>query len=264
VTQQAGSDSDSFFGDLRLALAAWITDPRLPLLTVVLVFVTATPALVFPINVYLGQAAVLVLLPVSLFLTGFYGTQRIWYLRIFRGGRLSTGELWSITWKLLPRYLVLGVLCGIPYLIFGFAMVAVGIVFSVSFPAVLRGSGNAIAHAVVLAAFFVAVDLALTFVTPALAYTTSNPTEAVRIGLRMIRRTWPHAALYVLFPPLAFQLGAYLPRALELAPRGVILAVIVIAGVANLAAKGATAAFYLRRAEVPDDGALHHDNPAPV
>src|SRR6266436_2100774 len=49
----------------------------------------------------------------------------------------------------------------------------------------------------------VPMDFALTFVTPALAYTTRSAARGRGIGFAMIRQTWPRCAFYVLCPPLA-------------------------------------------------------------
>ena len=49
------------------------------------------------------------------------------------------------------------------------------------------------------------LDVALTFVTPALAFRTRRVGEAVSLGLRMIRSDWPSCAAYVLAPPLALE-----------------------------------------------------------
>src|SRR3989442_10207954 len=56
----------------------------------------------------------------------------------------------------------------------------------------------------------IAMDFALTFVTPALAFTTRSAWRALGIGLAMIRQTWPRSALYVLCPPLALSVMNYI------------------------------------------------------
>lgn len=42
------------------------------------------------------------------------------------------------------------------------------------------------------------VDIALTFVTPALAFSTDSTCQAIRIGLRTLRESWALDATYVL------------------------------------------------------------------
>ncbi len=100
----------------------------------------------------------------------------------------------------------------------------------------------------------VSMDFALTFVTPALAYTTRSAVRALRIGLAMIRQTWPRCAFYVLCPPLAVNiLSVVYPVSIP----GARLVLDVVLALAWLLAKGAIAAFYLReRGSFSDDGAL--------
>ena len=80
-----------------------------------------------------------------------------------------------------------------------------GIVFIAFFFALASGLGIDIAHLpdtgaqfplsfqVSFAALAIVMDFALTFVTPALAYTTRSVVRAWDIGLAMIRQTWPRS-----------------------------------------------------------------------
>jgi len=110
----------------------------------------------------------------------------------------------------------------------------------------------------------IAMDFALTFVTPALAFTTRSAWRAVGIGLAMIRQTWPRSALYVLCPPLALNLLSYI------CPVGVVLRFILtsVFVFVGLLAKGAIAGFYLReRGSYSEDGAAYitaQDEPSEV
>ena len=94
----------------------------------------------------------------------------------------------------------------------------------------------------------------ITFVTPALAFFTASVNEALKVGWRMIRETWPACALYVFAPPLALEA---LARAWWVGPLGIIGSIVVglLGGLVGLASKGATAAFFLRRYPSGDDGA---------
>ena len=108
-----------------------------------------------------------------------------------------------------------------------------------------------------------AIDFALTFVTPALAYTTRSVQSALRIGFAMIRQTWPRSALYVLCPPLALNIMNYaFPESIP----GMQAALGVVFTLVSLVAKGAIAAFYLReRGSYSDGGAAYltpDDQPA--
>jgi hypothetical protein len=95
----------------------------------------------------------------------------------------------------------------------------------------------------------------MTFVTPALAYSTRSVAGAFDIGFGMIRRTWPRSALYLLCPPLALNvLNAVFPLGGSLGELVVAPAIVVT----GLVAKGAIAAFYLREwGSYSDDGAAY-------
>jgi len=91
------------------------------------------------------------------------------------------------------------------------------------------------------------LDLALTFVTSALVFTTRSARQALRIGLAMIRQTWPRSGLYLLCPPLALNmLNSIYPTEI------LVVNVVTTAGLGLLAllTKGAIAAFYLRERSV--------------
>jgi hypothetical protein len=112
------------------------------------------------------------------------------------------------------------------------------------------------------------VDFALTFVTPALAYSTRRVREALRMGLRMIREQWPRSSAYVIVAPLAVQLMYRVVRPTQVRA-ALAVPVAVASGVIGLAFKGAIARFYLRHHDVGDDGSafmsreLTTDEPEP-
>jgi len=101
---------------------------------------------------------------------------------------------------------------------------------------------------------FIPFDMLLTFVTPALAYTTPSVRRALTVGCRTLRDEWPRSAGYVIVPPLAAIVGveSLPPEAVGQVGK---IALSVIAVLFNLWFKGATAAFYLRRHDTGDDGA---------
>ncbi len=222
----------TFRSDLGASLAVWSTEPRLPLLTLAL-------ALAIEISTAVARQPehrILYLLVFSLEvpLAGWVGTQRIWYLRAFRGKTMGRGEAGRFTWAFLGRYLVLGL----------FVEVVVS-------PLVLvRPTGWLVYLALVL----ILVDIFLTFVTPALAYSTKSTTKALRIGWRLLRQDWPHCAWYALTPPLALNL---ITRSLPRSSLAVVPAAVIgtVTWMLRLWFKGATAAYYLRDHDVGDDGA---------
>lgn len=221
------SSGASFSGDLAAALRVWRRSPLLPVLSVALPATTILP----------GDLALLGL-PVLVFSAGWVGTERVWYLRAFREKPIRPPELWSLTRAFLGRYLALGLLAG-----FVSALSFLGLLHSKTLWLIL-------AYALVTIE-----DVLLTFVTPALAFSTRRVPDALRIGFRMIRAEWPSCAWYVLVPPLAV---VVVGRASYTQSDPGLLRMHLVSGLSvllNLWFKGATAAFYLRRHEVGDDGA---------
>ena len=88
----------------------------------------------------------------------------------------------------------------------------------------------------------VVLDVLLTFVTPALVFTSHRVRDALSIGLRLLRRSLPGAAAYALVPPLAVVLASLWTGL----PQAVAVPLVAVTTLANLLVKGATAALYLR------------------
>jgi hypothetical protein len=231
----------SFASDLRLALGAWRRFPWLPAVSVGLAAVGQLPE---------EPAFLLALGLTSLLVTvGWVGTERICYLRAFRGKPIQVRELWRLTGAFLGRYLELGMIMAIPVIVL---VIGVAITDALTeFPSERLVGAFLVALYIVIAF----VDVALTFVTPALAFSTRRVRHALDIGLRMIRSGWPASAWYVLVPPLAAVLIAQILTRTSDVPVGMLLLTSAFATLLNLWFKGATAAFYLRRHDVGDDGA---------
>jgi hypothetical protein len=230
-----------FRDDLGAALRAWQHAPGLPLLTIAL----------FAAQLANGYAVrqsawfVVVAIILGLFSAGFVGTQRIWYLRAFRNDRLETNELGPLTWAFLGRFVCLGLLTGIPFLFISLVLLAAA-------PS---------ASLIVSIAWTLMLDFALTFVTPALAFTTRSTTTALRIGLSTIRRSWSEVKWYVLAPGIVSVAIIWLrPSGLSDVALGFFY---VAGGLVALSFKGAVARYYLRaHPEVTDVGAAYeHDDP---
>ena len=222
----------TFGDDLAASLSVWRAAPALPLITAVL-------AILFNLPDIVGPAATLISLPAALVLAGFAGTQRIWYLRVFRGRTLARELLWPMTLAFTGRYIVLGSLVGIP-----FALFVVPLVLSVS------GVG---ARALVTVPLVFVADFIGTFVTSALAFSTKRVLEAISIGWRTLWGGWPATAPYALVAPLVvLALGQTLGRSITGAGA---LAVGVAGTLLTLLCKGATTAYYLRVHDVGEYGA---------
>jgi hypothetical protein len=248
-----------FLADLGYAFRCWRVDPRLPLLTLGLFVAGSLPSALSSVYPAASILSIFVL-PVVLFGTGFYGTQRLWYLRLFRGGTVTAREIWGFSWRFLGRFLTLGILTGWPLLL-AFMAYFIWLMTSLAgadhagqlHPRPQIGMGPFFAIFVVASLLW---DFVLTFATPALAYTTADASQAFRIGLRMIKDSWPAGALYVFFPPLALQFLSYVPSAAGVRSLLPLYAAGVVIAMSNLLAKGGVAAFYLRRVDVPENGSL--------
>jgi hypothetical protein len=242
--------TDSFVRDLAASLRAWAKDPRLPLVTLLL--------LVVPILTPRDGIWAVVSFAISLFWLGWVGTERIWYLRIFRDLPFELGEGWPLTRAFIGRFLLLGCLAAACY---------VPVLLATLLVTSLIGQGADVSRDTVatwsLLAFVAVADVALTFVTPALAYRTTRVFSAVSEGLSTIRDAWPSSAPYVLVPALTLVVTSRVLATRSTDPLvSVILA--VIGGLLTLAMKGATARFYLRRHVVGANGAAYtRDAPPP-
>jgi hypothetical protein len=221
----------TFREDLAVSLGAWEKAPALPAITVLL-------GVAFDIPRVVGPGGALISLPVGLLLVGWLGTQRIWYLRLFRGRQLERQELWPFTFAFLGRYLALGFLAGIL-----FAFVAIPLSVAVNGP---------VARAIVVLPLVFVGDFVFTFVTPALAFSTRQVSEALRLGWRTLWDGWPATAPYAVAAPLLLiGVGQLLSRTLGAGGFAASLVGLLLA----LLFKGATAAYYLRIHRVGDGGA---------
>ncbi len=227
----------AFRSDLAASLGVWWKEPRLALWTLVLAVAIELPAAIARQPNEPGWQALA--LPVQIVMAGWVGTQRIWYLRAFRGKTMQRGEPVKFTRAFLGPFVALDLLVGVP-------------LGMLTIPLAL---GRPTGWPVYLAVVTIVVDAFLTFVTPALAYSTHSALEAISIGLRILRDDWPRCAWYALVPALAIILiNRSLPRSsLAVIPAA---AIGTTAWMLNLWFKGATAAYYLRGHVVGDDGSV--------
>jgi hypothetical protein len=217
----------SFRADLLASLGVWRRFPALPIISVVLFTI--------PVIVPARDPLSLLLLPITLFSVGWVGTQRIWYLRAFRGESISRHELWELTSRFFWPFVRLGLLTVLPVA-----------------PIVWIELGHPLLGSALIAGLSLAIDFALTFVAPWVAYQTPLIRQALVQGLRDVRRLWPRDRLYVLVPPFALLLVFRLIS-------GETGSSASIAGTAASALlglwfKGAVARFFLRAHDVLGDG----------
>jgi hypothetical protein len=130
-----------------------------------------------------------VLLPVALYGVGFFGAERWWYAQVSAGVVPSSRMLWRVSWSYFWRYVRLGlvtVVIGVPVL-----------------PFLLAVRHSTTRTSIALGVWAFALDIAFTFVTPALAFSTDSAWSAVRIGCGTLNRLWPSDWVYAVIPPMA-------------------------------------------------------------
>jgi hypothetical protein len=178
----------TFLGDARWALRSWGT--RSWFIGFVFILACASAA------AYSNRHTAIFGLPIMLFNLGILGTRRIWYLRSWRGEQFEGRELWSLTRSFFARFLRLGLLCSVSILLP--AIVVIGMEAHRqppgTTPAVPFGLSVFILGVVVI------LDAALTFVVPALAFSTDSVSDAFGTGLATIKAIWPSCAWYVVTP----------------------------------------------------------------
>jgi hypothetical protein len=188
----------------------------------------------------LPMLAWLAILPMYL---GWFGAERLFFLRRLEGNKVSLPELLSSSRSYIGRFLRLGFCAGIALMPVLIVLTLVLLFFA---PDAWRAVGQR-ATGLITIAMMVALDVVLTFVPAALVFTTDSVRQALRIGWAMVRETWPRSALYVVCPPLALNMvnsiySTHLRAFQFLTMPGLALLALV--------AKGATVAFYLRERPV--------------
>jgi hypothetical protein len=225
--------SPGFLDDLGKAVLLWRRAPLMPIISVLLFSALGIPS---------DGPWIVAGLTLEIATVGWIGVERIWYLRLARGNSLAAGEVWPLWKALFGRYARLGLAVSLTF-------VPVIILLVMSNVVLVRVAGGV---------WGLVFDLALTFVTPALAFTTRRVRTAARIGLRMVHDEWPSCAWYVLAPPLLVTLlsqtvlRAYAGTALGFGAGA-------CGTLFTLACKGATAAFYLRKRPSGENGAAFEE-----
>ena len=226
-----------FWGDLKKAVGAWRKAPGLPLLTVAL----QLPLLVLPWNSWWSFVAALAMI----FYVGYVGTERLWYLSVWRNQPFPVATIWRTSWSYFRRFFRLGAVW----------MVA-GVLLWGAFALLIRvldlELGGDYFLEILLASIL--TEIWMTFMTPALAYSTDRVADAMSIGWRLLKEHVRRGLPYALAPPLAALalLQRTPPEDLAM-PTRVVLS--VIGYLTYLALKGATAAYYVRHhgVAIPDD-----------
>jgi hypothetical protein len=208
--------------DLQVSLRAWRRDPLLPVVSLVVLYgIGILPA---------GGTGGLIGAILGLLGLGWQGTERLWYRQIFDGTGISVAELWSATWRYFPRYLLLSLLVVLMLLPLGAG-------------AQLLGSAASTVR-LVFAVVAAVAAVFLTFVLPALAFTSRRVRDGVRIGWRILKEDWRRCRWYALFPAGASLVASRL-SVLEVAVPGPVWT--ALATVVIVVFDGAVVRYYLRR-----------------
>lgn len=228
MNTDVASHADDFGADLRRAVAVWPRQPLLPIISMVWWTLpgsgSGNDAVSFAVGI------------VALVCFGWPGTEREWYRRAFAGGGLAPSEIWPTTRRFFGPFFRLALVLS-PI---GIALVALS----------AWSEGAAVVDVAVTLVLVFILDVVLTFVTPALTFTTSSARTALSVGLAMLRRHWPAAAPYALTPALVVIFGTQTVIEALIGPGGAVIAT-ALAGLLALALKGATVAFYLRHPPAP-------------
>jgi len=228
VNATAASHADDFVADLRQALGVWSRQPLLPIISIL--FWT------LPAAVRGSDAAYFVISIAGFLFLGWPGTEREWYRRAFSGETFPPSEIWPTSRRFFGPFFRLGLLL---------SPIVVPLIFAL---ALWAQDAPLVAIGVPLILFFI-LDVGLTFVTPALTFSTSSARSALSIGLSMLQSHWPAAAPYALTPALIFILGTQSLLEPTVGAGGAVVGT-AVAGLFSLALKGATVAFYLRHRAV--------------
>jgi hypothetical protein len=225
-----------FLQDLSWGVRTWRAEPSVPVI-VGLVFATGT------YSFYIPGIVLFLLFPLRLAVIGFHAVPWGFYLRASEGRTLPWNEMTGVIWRYFRRFFRLGVI------VLFFAAVPLLLIAALAVHG--KSYTGSVAKALPLWYWFAAalvsvtVDVALTFVSPALVYSTDRAMEALSYGFRFISETWPSTVFYVLTPGITIvAIGIALPS--STVGVGGKVAIAGVAAVIGFAFKGAIAARYLR------------------
>jgi len=243
---ESTSSRIGFGADLASAAQALISQPSVPLVSLAVWLLPGVIAWTFPGHRSLSLLGLAIMLATTFFQLGWYGAERVFFQRRFRDQPVAVRHLLGLVGPYIGRFFAVGLPFGIVFSGFCFAAFRVHRPVGGPMPGWFHvGAGL----------FLLGIDFALTFVTPALAYTTRSALRGMGIGFAMIRQTWPRSALYVLCPPLALNLLHLIYPVGNSAVQWAISSLLLFV---SLLAKGAIAAFYLReRGSYSEDGAAY-------
>jgi hypothetical protein len=195
-------------------------------------------------GVWAAQYRFGLLLPLYAFALGFLGMQREWYATAFAEARPSARRIWFRSWRYFVRFLPVAIvaLVGFPLLIGG---VVLPLVFRLGHASDFHSMWLRIEITVAVWSFL--LDFVLTFVMPALVFTTANPFKAFGIGLRYLRDAWSAVKWHALVPPMAVIVIGQIIGGHQTAAYGIVIT--LLGAMLNLLFKGAQVRAYLAHAD---------------
>ena len=240
----------TWLADVRAALRIWRRTPVLPLIALVVSVVAFLPQLTLPQPTNCGLAGhpactsgnrpaflllSLLALPFSLYYLGFVGAERWWYAHVSRDEVPAAGTLWRIAWAYFGRFFLLTLLAGL-------------ISAPLLLPFALSVRHDQTRLSLVFLVWGIALDIAFTFVTPALTFSTHSPWQAIKIGVRTLDQLGPRDMLYALVPPLAITIVARATPEL-FGTRVITAAAGALAQMLTVLFAGATTLLYIREVD---------------
>lgn len=226
--------TSGLWADVGRSFAVWRRQPLLPMSTALFGLTTAWGASSWPGASMVGLVLVGLL--------GWLGSERLWYLRAYSGESLTLLAAWRASFTYWGRFVRTG-LCIAPLIVLLTLPVvpALNEVAESGAPAADASLPSGVI--IYCAGVMLVLDFALTFVTPALVFSTTSAFAALRVGLALLRRSGRHALGYILLPPLAVLV---VTQGTTEADHWSAACLLVVGSLLSLLAKGATAAYYLR------------------
>ncbi len=227
-----------FWNDLKWSFGSWVRRPGFVVLLAFYILFLRVAAVVSPF----------VYLIVAVGTLGIVGTERIYYLRDFYGLEFSLREVPRLTRRFFGRFLALGLIVGIPTAVI-FVICALA---ESGYHPHDTNSAVPLRLSVTYLVVLLFVDALLTFVTPILVFSTRSANEALRVGVRFLRHTWPKSLWYVFTPGLTL-VGIDLVFPTSKLNTSLGYAIAIVGGLLAFAFKGAAVPFYLRCIDPVDD-----------
>jgi hypothetical protein len=118
-------------------------------------------------------------LAAGIFLVGFAGTERVWFVRKLRRATIQSSEVWNLSWRFFWRFVRLGLLASIVYIPAVVVVIATTHRQITNHPRPISVGGDA---QIAIIPTVLVLDFLGTFVVPALALSVSTVGQSLRLG----------------------------------------------------------------------------------